>query len=560
MIILILFAFIAGIVTILSPCILPILPVVLSGTVASGKRKPIGIVLGFIASFTFFTLLTSTLVKAIGFDPDALRVLAIVIIFILGISLLIPQLQQLSERLFTQLANFAPHTANKDGFISGMLIGLSIGLVWTPCVGPILAAVISLSFTTQLTYEALFITLSYAAGTAIPMFAIIYFGKSVFTKIPLLARSLLSIQKIFGILMIFTALAIATETDRKIQTYLLGQFPQWGAGLTKIEENTAVQQALQKLQKPSERAQSPELVAGGMWFNSEPLTIGQLKGKVVLVDFWTYTCINCIRTLPYIKKWDEMYRDKGLVIIGVHAPEFEFEKDPDNVQRAITQNGLKYPIMQDNDFKTWRNFNNHYWPAKYLIDINGNIRYHHFGEGDYNETEKQIQNLLREKDSTLELGKVTNADYTVETSTPETYMGYARMRGFESNKSVVKDAQAKYSSQNKEPGFNKFDWTGDVRINAEYALPQKGAQLRFNYEAKQVFLVMRPKDTQSKVRILLDNKEIMPEYAGEDVRNGEITIDSDRLYRLVKSSKAENHILTIEFLDSNTELFAFTFG
>ncbi len=566
MIVLLLFAFLAGIVTILSPCILPILPVVLQGTVSDGKRKPFGIVVGFIISFTFFTVLTSTLVKATGINPDFLRYASIFIIAFLGISLIVPQLQKLSEILFSKLARLTPNASKSNGFLGGLIVGLSIGLIWTPCVGPILAAVISLSLTTTITGAVVFITLAYALGTAIPMIGIIYLGRSLFTKVPFLFANLANIQKIFGVLMILTALAIATNTDRRIQEFLLIKFPQWGAGLTQLEDNKFVRKELEVLQDNKGKAEltltqpAPELIVGGEWFNSEPRTMASLKGKVVLVDFWTYTCINCIRTLPYLREWNEKYKDKGLVIVGVHSPEFEFEKSPDNVKKAIEDYKLTYPVMQDNDFATWRAYSNRYWPAKYLVDAKGNVRYTHFGEGDYDETEKEIQKLLKESNETLQLGSIENPEYEIQTRTPELYLGYGRMDAINVKESINNDTIQTYTPRQSAPFKNTFDYSGRVLIADEYANPQANTKLRLRYESKNVFLVMRSTSGESKVKIYLDDKLVTSAYAGEDVKEGSVTIRKDQLYKLIQSPQQEEHVLTIEFLDDKTEIFAFTFG
>src|SRR3989344_9651039 len=367
------FAFLAGIVTILSPCILPVLPVVLSGGISGGKQRPLGIVAGFISSFTFFTLFLTSIVRATGVSPDALRSVSVVVIIAFGLSLLVPKLQAFIEQFLSRVSSLAKRTERSD-FAGGIFIGASLGLVWTPCVGPILASVISLALTGTVTTTAFFITLAYSIGTAIPMLAIVWGGRALLQKVPWLVASTGKIQKIFGLLMILTALAIATNLDRKFQTYILTTFPQYGVGLTKLEDNPIVKKQLVDMQT-NDRQTAPELTAGGQWFNSEPLTLSQLKGKVVLVDFWTYTCINCIRTLPYLKNWYAKYKDKGFVIIGVHTPEFEFEKDASNVARAIADFGLEYPVMQDNDYATWRAYDNRYWAAKYLIDKEGKIRY-----------------------------------------------------------------------------------------------------------------------------------------------------------------------------------------
>lgn len=533
MILLIVFAFLAGIVTILSPCILPILPVVLSGSVGGGKRRPFGIVTGFVASFTFFTLFLTLIVKATGVSADSLRLLSVFVIFFFGLSLILPGFQVLVEKLFSKLPQFS--TGSKEGFSGGLVLGLGLGLLWTPCVGPILASVISLALTGSVNFTAFFITLAYSLGTAIPMFIIIYTGRQVLGRLQPYSAI---IQKSFGVLMILTALALYFNLDRKLQTFILQTFPNYGAGLTRLEDNPIVQKQLGQLQTtpmpaskigqpmneflPSilpDYGPAPELIPGGQWFNSDPLTLENLRGKVVLIDFWTYTCINCIRTLPYLKSWDDKYRDKGLVIIGVHTPEFEFEKNPENVARAIADFGLKYAVMQDNDYATWNAYSNRYWPAKYLIDKDGRVRYTHFGEGDYDAIEKIIQQLLA-----VDM-PISNPTYNITARTPELYLGSAR----------------------RVSGY--FTTAGDWKYSAEYANPQSGATLTLNFEAKDVFLVMAPRQQPGQVKVFLDGK-----------LQTTITVGSDKLYDLVRLPAPGRHKLRLEFLDSNVNLFAFTFG
>src|SRR3989344_3364884 len=280
----------------------------------------------------------------------------------------------------------------------------------------------------------------------------------------------------------------------------------------------------------SKSPKAPEIIPGGAWFNSTPLTLNKLKGKVVLVDFWTYSCINCIRTLPYLKSWWEKYENEGLVIIGVHSPEFEFEKNEKNVQKAINYFGLKYPIVQDNDFATWRAYNNRYWPAKYLIDKDGFIRYTHFGEGEYDKTEKII---------------------------PETYLGYERIANFASNEQISPNVSKIYTIPSALYN-DQVAFEGNWNVMEEYANPAKKALLYIDFESKEVFLVMKPKGNNvAKIKVYVDNKL---QYFGEDNKNGEVIIDSDRLYKLIDLPTPGRHLLKIEFEDNNLEVYAFTFG
>ncbi len=527
MIILILFAFVAGIVTILSPCILPVLPIVLAGSVETRKKRPLGIVSGFILSFTFFTLFLSTIVKIFGISTDILRNISVFVLAGFGLSLLVPKLQLLIENFFSKLFGRISGKKNIEGYFGGLIVGLSLGLLWTPCVGPILASIITLAAANSVSGSAVLITLAYSIGTAIPMFAIMIGGRQLLLKIPWLLPSAGKIQKAFGVLMIITAAAIFLNFDRQFQTYIINRFPSYGAGLTKIEDNQLVRSKLNILKTNSLYQDAPVLVPGGQWFNSKPLKLADLRGKVVLIDFWTYTCINCIRTLPYVKNWYEKYHDKGLIVIGVHTPEFEFEKNSDNVAKAIRDFQIKYPVMQDNDYSTWNAYSNHYWPAKYFIDKNGKIRSTHFGEGEYDQSEKIIQKLLEEAGSKVENMPVNNAQYSVEAQTPETYLGALRRTD-----------------------SNDLKYFGSWKVENERALPGKGASLEYNYYAKNVFLVMGSNNgKQGKIKIYLDGKLI-----------NQIEASDYRLYDIIKLKISGHHLLRLEFLDSNLELFAFTFG
>lgn len=571
----------AGVITILSPCILPILPIVLSGSVGQGKRKPQGIVTGFVLSFTFFTLFLSALVKATGVSADALRGLSIVIILLFGISLLLPQFQILMERMFSKLSNRFAVQGNRTGFGGGVLVGLSLGLIWTPCVGPIIASVITLAATSEVSFAAFFITLAYSLGTAIPMFAIMYGGRGLLQKVPWLLPNTDKIQKAFGILMVITAVGIFFNVDRKFQTYILETFPQYGTGLTKFEDNDTVKKQLDKLfkkdsglagqiGKPTFDMQkgplAPEIIPGGVWLNlpagrqgSKPLTMKELRGKVVLVDFWTYSCINCQRTMPYLKDWYAKYKDKGFVIIGVHSPEFEFEKSEKNVAQAIKDFGLKYPVIQDNNFDTWSAYSNRYWPAKYLVDKDGYVRYTHFGEGEYAETEKVIQDLLKETGQTVDVDikNETNSRRPSKLS-PEGYLGYQRMLDLMGSGKASPGEQQFTLSVDINP--NKFSFGGTWNVTKESSVSGQDAVLAYNFNANKVFLVMNPGATTGTVKVYLDGKLVDTKSAGKDVKNGTVTIDSDRLYELIDlRGNPGNHLLRLEF-SPGVQAFAFTFG
>jgi len=576
LIILVLFAFLAGIVTILSPCILPILPLILSGSIETGKSRPIGIVVGFIASFTFFTLALSTIVRSSGFDPDILRSVAVVLLFVFGLSMIIPKIQGLLELLFSKLSSLVPNTSQKTGLLGGLIIGASLGLLWAPCVGPILASVIALAATSAVSLQTTIVTLAYSLGTAIPLFAIMIGGQTLLSRVPFLVRNTMLIQRSFGVFMIITAIVIAFGYDRKFQTLVISVFPNYGAGLTKLEDNPAVQSELEKLKNAPKQERetsmleqilkqdyglAPELIGGTHWVNTTPLTIAGLRGKVVLIDFWTYTCINCIRTLPFVTGWYEKYKDQGLVVIGVHSPEFEFEKKTENVVMAMKDYGINYPVVQDNNFAIWRAYDNRYWPAKYFIDKEGHIRRTHFGEGDYEASEKFIQDLLAETGVTVAKGTLQLKEVKTQARTPETYLGYEREQLLESPETVKKDSPQQYTAP-KEVSRSYFALSGTWTVGSEYAMPSINSSLLSTFEAKEVYLVMRPKDGTGggRVRVLLDGKPAGESVAGDDVQESIVTVDQDRLYRLIKLGKTEIHSLKLEFLDGDIELYAFTFG
>lgn len=568
MLLLTIFAFIAGVVTILSPCILPILPIVLSSTVGGGKKRPIGIIIGFVASFTFFTLFLASIVNATGVSATNIRYFSIIVIGFFGFSLLIPQFQAYTEKLFVSLSSKIPQVkSNEGGYWSGFLIGLSIGLLWTPCVGPILAAVISLALTGSVSGGAVIITLAYAIGTAIPMFIILLTGRALFNKVPWLLSNTGKIQKVFGVFMILTATGIYFNVDRDFQAYVLEKFPQWGQGLTSFEDNDAIRNKLDNLEnqeKPStlfnfdmSQKKAPEIISGGEWFNlngQNPPTLSQLQteNKVVLIDFWTYTCINCIRTLPYLRSWHEKYSDDGLVIIGVHSPEFEFEKDADNVAKAIADFELEYLVVQDNNFATWRAYNNRYWPAKYLVNHKGEIVYEHFGEGEYDETEAQIQKALEEANSVEISDEISNETYSNYAQTPELYFGYSRIFLPAINEDISTDKLKTYTLKEPFPA-NKVGYEGQWLISEEYAQAKRGSKMQLKFSAKNVFIVMKidPElsTTTAKVKVKINGNE-----------QNIITVDEDKLYTIVELEEPSTNLLELEFLDDGVQLYAATFG
>ncbi len=571
MIILLFYAFLAGIVTILSPCILPVLPVVLSGSVGGGKTRPLGIITGFVASFTFFTLALSTLVRLLGISPDILRYVAAGMILAFGLVMVIPPLKNAFMRLVSGLtrvgsgSQVSPLGGNR-GYLSGLVLGLSLGLVWTPCVGPIMASVITLALTSNVDLGAVFITIAYSLGTSIPLFLIMLGGRGLLQRVPFLTRHVKGIQIVFGGLMIVTAVALFTGADRLFQTFILQAFPGYGAGLTSVENQGAVLNAISARDKgngppPAVNAgiQSPLLMTlslGGPWINSPPLTAADLKGKVVLVDFWTYSCVNCIRTFPYLKAWYAKYKDRGLVIIGVHTPEFAFERDTANVSQAAAQFGLAYPIVQDNDYKIWNAFHNSYWPAHYLFDRMGALRYEHFGEGEYDRTESEIRKLLGEKSGPLAANSIAPTLPTTADLTPETYLGYDRAARFANPGTGAHDKAVDYAL----PGsLSRGQWAiGGRWTQGGQALTAAGpGTIELSFHAKHVYLVLGPV-VGSPPPVLTVTVNGRPTNTA-DVKNGKLQIGEYRLYTLFDGSAPIDGTVKIE-TPGPVAAYAFTFG
>jgi cytochrome c biogenesis protein CcdA/thiol-disulfide isomerase/thioredoxin len=609
LIVLIAFAFVSGIITILSPCIVPVLPIVLTGGVARGKARPFGVIAGFVVSFTVFTLTLSAIVQALGIPVDTLRIVAVVLIVLFGLVMLVPKLREgfelLASRIASRRPGARPGAAGERGwagFWGGGLVGLSLGLVWTPCVGPIMASVISLALTRHIDSGSVYITLAYSLGTAIPMLGVMFGGRALLNRVPALARNAANIQKGFGVLMIVVGVAIAFGWDRRFQNLILKAFPNYGSGLTAVESVAPVQSALKARSSASNAVAAspqsfgpgvfsgaeaapengtlgdyglaPPLLTKGQWFNTEglfptavaaaaqsgqdgspALTMDELRGKVVVVDFWTYSCVNCVRTIPYLKAWYQAYKKDGLVIIGVHTPEFEFEKNPANVAQAIKELGVTWPVVQDNDYVEWNAYGNQYWPAHYFIDARGRVRYFHFGEGEYATSERVIQELLKEAGARVDTRIASPPAYSIDSQTPETYLGYDRGRGFFSAVNPVGDKVVDYRPAGK-PTNGMWNLTGKWTITPQYVVPESSGSLQLGFDARNVFLVIQPQSAGASIEVKVDGR---PASDTPDVKRGVLNPKESRMYQLVALKQPGTHLLELD-VKGQVRLFAFTFG
>ena len=540
MLLLLAIGFVAGVVTALSPCVLPVLPIVLAGG-ATGRR-PLAIVAGIVVSFTVFTLFAAWLLDLLGLPDDLLRNLAIGLLFLVALSLLVPQV---AEWLARPLQFLTRRSGGDKG--GGFLLGASLGLVFVPCAGPVLAAVTVIAARRDVGLDSLLLTLAYAVGAAVPMLAIAFAGQRAARAFRANAAT---VRRVSGVLVAGAALAIAFGVDRNLQTAIPGYTESLQE---RFERSDAAQRELRELTggrdpqatgggtgKLEDYGPAPDFHGIASWLNSEPLTLRGLRDRVVLVDFWTYSCVNCLRTLPYIRAWDERYRDAGLTIVGVHSPEFAFERVESNVRENVRKLGVRYPVALDNDFVTWQSWHNQYWPAKYLIDKRGHVRYYHFGEGDYAETEDAIRTLLG--------ADAPDASGLADTSphglvTPESYLGYER---FDRNGGdrIVKDEQHAYTFP-RGLSENELAFSGVWTVQDERAVAGLSAGLRLQYRARDVYLVLTGR---GRVDVLVDGK-----------RERLVRVRADRLYTLVDRPRIGDHLLELHFTPG-LAAYAFTFG
>ena len=502
MLILLAIGFVAGIVTALSPCVLPVLPIVLAGG-ATGRR-PLAIVAGIVASFTVFTLFAAWLLDRLGLPQDLLRNLAIALLFLVALTLLVPQVGELVARPLQAL------TRRRAGDLGGgFFLGASLGLVFVPCAGPVLAAVSVIAANREVGLEGVLLTLAYAIGAALPMLAIAFAGQR--------AAGALRAQRCRR-----PPHGRRARRRRRARDGARGRpgAPDPGSRLHRVAAGPVralvgrAARAARADRRPRAarrdrrrrgrarglRPRARSSAASRSWLNSEPLTLADLRGRVVLIDFWTYSCINCLRTLPYLREWDDRYRGAGLTIVGVHSPEFAFERVEANVRETTRELGLRYPVALDNDFATWEAWHNQYWPAKYLIDRDGHVRYYHFGEGEYAETEETIRTLLGESAPAGRRASRTRA--RTACVTPESYLGYERIArnggdtvsaGRRARRTGCRRSSATTSSRSAAAGASRTSAPSRAGTRA----------LRLDYRARDVFLVLTG---NGKVRVLVDGK------------------------------------------------------
>jgi cytochrome c biogenesis protein CcdA/thiol-disulfide isomerase/thioredoxin len=573
-------AYLAGVLTILSPCILPVLPFVFARADKPFVTSTLPMLAGMAATFAGIATLAAVggawVVQANQFG----RVIAIALFVVFGLTLLFPAIAQRLTAPVVALGNRLSTQANAQGASIGasLLLGVATGLLWAPCAGPILGLLLTTAAIQGASVETSFMLLAYAFGAATSLAIALFAGGRIFAALKKSLGAGEWIRRGLGAAVLAGAAAVALGLDTGLLTRLSASGTErieqalldmgGGAGASDnamMMEGGAMMSGVGGGETP---ALAPGFEGGVTWLNSPPLSIAQLRGRVVMVDFWTYSCINCLRALPYVEAWAEKYRDSGLVVIGVHAPEFAFERDVGNVRRAVRDLGVTYPVVLDNEFAIWRAYENRYWPAHYFIDANGAIRHRHFGEGDYDESERMIQSLLAEAGYDAPGGLVdpqgrgaaAPADMARMRS-PETYIGSARRENFVSGEQRT-GAVLDYSTP-QTLRLNQWGLSGSWNVSAEHAdLARAGGAISFRFQARDLHLVLGPGDDGRPVRFRVTIDGQAPRAsAGADINTaGEGVIREQRLYQLIRGDGGRERTFRIEFLDPGVRAFAFTFG
>ncbi len=616
-------AYLGGVLTIVSPCILPVLPFVFARAGQLFLRSTLPMMLGMAATFAGVATLAAVgggwAVQANEYG----RYAAIMLLAIFGVILLFPALSDYLTRPLVSLGARLSQSADKNtrgggsAVAASLLLGVATGLLWAPCAGPVLGLILTGAALQGANVGTTFLLLAYALGAATSLALALLIGGKVYQVMKQSLGIGEWLRRGVGVAVLVAVVAIALGLDTGFLTQaslastnaleqgLVDKFhqqqtadnaggsmksvvmPAGGGGSMSMTANNQMMMTgnpatmsgntMMMAMKPKGAAeqlqaegQMPPLDGVVQWLNSTPLTVEQLKGKVVLVDFWTYSCINCLRAIPYVKAWAEKYKDQGLVVIGVHSPEFAFEKNVDNVKKAISDLGITYPVAVDNNYAIWRAFDNEYWPAHYFIDAKGQVRHHHFGEGDYDQSERIIQQLLAEAGKTgvssdIVDVKATGAEAASDAAnvqSPETYVGYQRSENFVDDKGTVNDAAHNYVAAT--PKLNEWGLTGNWTVGSEQAtLNAADGTIYYRFHARDLHLVLGPGADGKPVRfkVTVDGKAPDDGHGADTDADGNGTVTGQRLYQLVREAgPVGDHTFEIHFLDPGVQAFAFTFG
>lgn len=589
MLLLLLFAFVAGAGTAITPCVLPVMPALLSASATGGRRRPVAIVLGLAVTFTISIVALSKLVSGVGIGGGLARSLAVVVLIAFGVVMLVPALAQRVQAPLSRLARFGPKTRG-DGFWSGLGVGAALGFVCSPCAGPILSAVTAVSASTGgPTARVVLVAIFYSTGMAGLMLLYGLGGRAVLARIRGTARGHL-VERTLGGLMIVTGLVLAFNLDIKLDHALANGTNSSGIvafladPTNSLQTSGTVSKELATLRRPSKFATrqnelartdpgaklpvlgtAPNFVDTQDWFNTpgdRPLTMMGLRGHVVLIDFWTYTCINCIRTLPFVEGLYKQYHRYGLEVVGVETPEFTFEQEASNVRQAIATDGITYPVVQDNHYGTWDAWGNEYWPADYFVDAKGRVRHTQFGEGDYSKDETVVRELLTAAGARHLPPRMTARALTpsAELGTPETYLNPQRESGF------AQPFQSGTSTYRAPSSLSLNEWAlnGRWTVGSQSITPATaaGASVEGAVQARDVYLVMTSDGNRPREgRVLINGKPIPAGERGTDVGpGGYFSVRQERLYNLVKLRQDAQFTITVQLLGKGIHAYDFTFG
>ncbi len=539
-------AFVAGLITAISPCVLPVLPIVLAGGASGGRRRPYAIIAGLVTCFLVSVLFATWILDQLGLPQDLLRDISIGLLFLVAAILIVPQLGAMVERPFARLSR-----GPKGDLGGGFVLGCALGFVFVPCGGPAIGFVTASAASLDFGFKTIAVAIAYTLGVALVLLALALGGQRVSQR---LRAGVQRFRVAFGIVIAAASFALVFNLDTKLQTWL----PGWTDTLQRhTEDSNTGRKAYARGTNVTKRelasrpagdlpdyGPAPEFAGIQQWINSKPLTLAGLRGKVVLIDFWTYSCINCLRTLPHLKAWHTTYGPKGLVIVGVHTPEFAFEHDPGNVREASRRLGVTYPVALDGDYGTWNAWGNQYWPAEYMIDKRGHVRHAHFGEGEYGKTEQLIRRLLSQPGDKLPVASRLTDPTPTERMSPETYLGFQRLERYAGSK-ITPGADTLYRFP-KSLAQNELAYGGHWRVDAERITSGRGAALRFHVVSKNVYLVLGGK---GRVQVLVD---------GKPVRTVPVS-GLSRLYTLLQSPRTRDGILELRFTPGISG-YAFTFG
>ena len=578
---LILLAFVGGALTILSPCILPVLPFVFARADRPFLRNGLPLLAGMALTFAAVASIAAVGGGWVVAANQAGRWIALTLLALFAITLIFPALADRAMRPLVGWGSRLSEAAEagtapgKEKIGPSLLLGVATGLLWAPCAGPILGIILTGAALSGATLGTSFLLLAYALGAATSLALALVVGGRVFKAMKRSIGAGEWVRRALGVLVLAGVAAVALGLDTgylarlsTVQTFSLEDKVARSLGAAKGSRSTAVMGGPNgALELPDEGAM-PAIPTGIEWLNSPPLTAAQLKGKVVLVDFWTYSCINCLRAIPYVRAWDERYRKDGLVVIGVHTPEFAFERDPANVRKAIGDLGIHYPVPLDSQSAIWNAFHNNYWPASYLIDANGRIRYHHFGEGNYEVTESAIRQLLKDAGhadlggaAAVQAQGVGAQAAMISLASHETYVGYGRAKGFASPGGFVRDKTNDYALPSL--ALNQWALAGAWTVHPQQAhLEQAGGRIAYRFHGRDLHLVLGAAGGKPvRFRITLDGAAPGTDKGLDVDAAGNGTIRDQRLYQLVRQQgPVRDRTFTIEFLDPGADAFAFTFG